>query len=155
MAIDINAHPGNPHASKAQKAFDENRVSHGQAMDAAAIGFQNTMGTVCDLLHGMVEIPCHTRNGAAAASAFVNADLVLGGYTNFIPLDETVDAVAGAISAPYLSLHGIDPGPGYADWLTGRIASATVEVWPDLGHYPQLVERDRFVQRVLDFDPAR
>jgi len=64
-----------------------------QACDAAAIGFQNTMGTVCDLLHGIVEIPCHTRNGAAAASAFVNADLVLGGYTNFIPLDETIDAV--------------------------------------------------------------
>lgn len=64
-----------------------------QACDAAAIGFQNTMGTVCDLLHGMVEIPCHTRNGAAAANAFVNADLILGGYTNFIPLDETIDAV--------------------------------------------------------------
>ena len=64
-----------------------------QACDAAAICFQNTMGTVCDLLHGMVEIPCHTRNGAAAASAFVNADLVLGGYPNLIPLDETIDAV--------------------------------------------------------------
>ena len=64
-----------------------------QACDAAAIGFQNTMGTVCDLLHGMVEIPCHTRNGAAAAGAFVNADLILGGYTNYIPLDETIDAV--------------------------------------------------------------
>jgi L-serine dehydratase len=64
-----------------------------QACDAAAIAFQNTMGTVCDLLHGMVEIPCHTRNAAAAAAAFVNADLILGGYTNFIPLDETIDAV--------------------------------------------------------------
>jgi len=64
-----------------------------QACDAAAIALQNTMGTVCDLLHGTVEIPCHTRNAAAAASAFVNADLVLGGYTNFIPLDETIDAV--------------------------------------------------------------
>jgi hypothetical protein len=30
---------------------------------------------------------------AAAASAFVNADLVLGGYSNLIPLDETIDAV--------------------------------------------------------------
>ncbi|MHC1767117.1 MAG: L-serine ammonia-lyase, iron-sulfur-dependent, subunit beta [Verrucomicrobiia bacterium] len=64
-----------------------------QACDAAAIAFQNTMGTVCDLLHGMVEIPCHTRNATAAANAFVNADLILGGYTNFIPLDETIDAV--------------------------------------------------------------
>ena len=64
-----------------------------QACDAAAVCFQNTMGSVCDLLHGRVEIPCHTRNGAAAASAFVNADLVLGGYVNVIPLDETIDAV--------------------------------------------------------------
>ncbi len=64
-----------------------------QACDAAAIAFQNTMGSVCDLVHGMVEIPCHTRNAAAAASAFVCADLVLGGYANPIPLDETIDAV--------------------------------------------------------------
>ena len=64
-----------------------------QAADAAAIAFQNTMGSVCDLVQGMVEIPCHTRNAAAAASAFVCADLVLGGYVNPIPLDETVDAV--------------------------------------------------------------
>ena len=63
------------------------------ACDAAAIAFQNTMGSVCDLLHGMVEVPCHTRNATAAASAFVNADLVLGGYRNLIPLDETIDAV--------------------------------------------------------------
>jgi len=65
----------------------------GQACDAAAISFQNTMGIVCDLLHGTVEIPCHTRNAAAAASAFVNADLVLGGYSNLVPLDETIDVV--------------------------------------------------------------
>ena len=65
----------------------------GQACDAAAISLQNTMGLVCDLLQGTVEIPCHTRNAAAAASAFVNADLILGGYTNLIPLDETIDAV--------------------------------------------------------------
>jgi L-serine dehydratase len=64
-----------------------------QAADAAAIGFQNTMGSVCDLVQGMCEIPCHTRNAAAAAGAFVCADLVLGGYENPVPLDETIDAV--------------------------------------------------------------
>jgi L-serine dehydratase len=64
-----------------------------QCADAAAIAFQNTMGSVCDLVQGMVEIPCHTRNAAAASSAFVCADLVLGGYQNPIPLDETIDAV--------------------------------------------------------------
>jgi len=64
-----------------------------QAADAAAIAFQNTMGSVCDLVQGMVEIPCHTRNALAASSAFVCADLILGGYQNPIPLDETIDAV--------------------------------------------------------------
>lgn len=64
-----------------------------QACDAAAISFQNTMGSVCDLVQGMVEIPCHTRNALAASSAFVCADLILGGYNNPIPLDETIDAV--------------------------------------------------------------
>jgi len=64
-----------------------------QAADAAAIAFQNTMGSVCDLVQGIVEIPCHTRNAAAASGAFVCADLVLGGYRNGVPLDETIDAV--------------------------------------------------------------
>jgi L-serine dehydratase len=67
--------------------------SAAQAADAAAIALQNTMGSVCDLVQGIVEIPCHTRNAVAASSAFVCADLVLGGYHNPIPLDETVDAV--------------------------------------------------------------
>ncbi len=66
--------------------------SAAQAADAAAISLQNTMGSVCDLVQGMCEIPCHTRNAVAASSAFVCADLVLGGYVNPVPLDETVDA---------------------------------------------------------------
>jgi L-serine dehydratase len=64
-----------------------------QAADAAAVAFQNSMGSVCDLVQGIVEIPCHTRNATAASSAFVCADLVMGGYDNAIPLDETIDTV--------------------------------------------------------------
>jgi len=64
-----------------------------RAADAAAVALQNTMGSVCDLVQGIVEIPCHTRNAAAAAAAFVCADLVRGGYANPVPLDETIDAV--------------------------------------------------------------
>jgi L-serine dehydratase len=64
-----------------------------QAVDAAAIAFQNTMGFICDPVQGIVEIPCHTRNAVAASGAFVCADLILGGYVNPIPLDETIDAV--------------------------------------------------------------
>jgi L-serine dehydratase len=64
-----------------------------QACDAAAIALQNTMGSICDPVQALVEIPCHTRNAVAAAAAFVNADLIIGGYHNPIPLDETIDAV--------------------------------------------------------------
>lgn len=64
-----------------------------QAADAAAISFQNTMGSICDLVQGIVEVPCHTRNAVAASGAFVCADLILGGYINPISLDETIDAV--------------------------------------------------------------
>ncbi|MCP4340956.1 MAG: hypothetical protein GY799_19225, partial [Desulfobulbaceae bacterium] len=63
------------------------------ACDAAAISFQNTMGSVCDLVQGMCELPCHTRNAVAASSAFTNADMIMGGYVNHIDLDETIDAV--------------------------------------------------------------
>ncbi len=66
--------------------------SAAQACDAAAIAFQNTMGWVCDFVQAVTEIPCHTRNAVAAANAFLCADLVLGGYCNPVPLDETIDA---------------------------------------------------------------
>ncbi|MCK5428789.1 MAG: L-serine ammonia-lyase, iron-sulfur-dependent, subunit alpha, partial [Anaerolineales bacterium] len=64
-----------------------------QAAEAAAIALQNTMGSICDPVQGIVEIPCHTRNAVGASSAFVCADLILGGYQNPIPLDETVDTM--------------------------------------------------------------
>jgi len=87
-----------------------------QAAEAAAISFQNSMGSVCDLVQGMVEIPCHTRNAAAAAGAFVTADLIMGGYVNPIPLDETIDAVlaVGKMLPPELrvtSLGGLAATP--------------------------------------------
>jgi len=63
-----------------------------QCCDAAAISLQNTMGLVCDLVQGRCEIPCHTRNAVAASSALVCADLILGGYPNPIPLEQTIDA---------------------------------------------------------------
>lgn len=67
-------------------------------------------------------------------------------------LDAVVDTLATAITVPYLSLHGIDPGPDYAAWLTGKIPTAAVEVWADRGHYPHLIEQQRFVDRVVEFD---
>ena len=119
--------------------------------------FQGAIGAVFDQMAGAL-----TGHARERVDRLRNAeqDVVLGIWELVLTgsvdeLDATVDAVAGAIAAPYLSLHGIDPGPGYGEWLTSRVSTATVETWTDLGHYPHLVEQDRFVQRVLDFDPAR
>ncbi|MCX7974811.1 MAG: L-serine ammonia-lyase, iron-sulfur-dependent, subunit alpha [Candidatus Aminicenantes bacterium] len=80
-----------------------------EAFDAAAISFQNSMGSVCDLVQGFCEIPCHTRNAIAAASAFVCADLINGGYDNPIPFDETIDAVyeVGKMLPPELKVTSL------------------------------------------------
>lgn len=87
-------------------------------------------------------------------------DVVLGVWdlvltSSVEDLDAVVAGLAGAITVPYLSLHGIDPGPDYGAWLTGLVPTATVEVWQDHGHYPHLVDVPRFVARVLEFDPVR
>jgi pimeloyl-ACP methyl ester carboxylesterase len=66
-------------------------------------------------------------------------------------LDATVAQLASAIRVPYLSLHGIDPGDEYADWLTSLVPTANVEVWPDHGHYPHLIDPDRYVARLREF----
>ncbi|MEZ5230625.1 MAG: alpha/beta fold hydrolase, partial [Acidimicrobiales bacterium] len=68
-------------------------------------------------------------------------DVVLGVWDPVLTLtteelDAMVDGMAAAITSPYLSLHGIDPGPGYDDWLHGLIPGAEVEIWADHGHYP-------------------
>jgi pimeloyl-ACP methyl ester carboxylesterase len=67
-------------------------------------------------------------------------------------LEAQVRAVGAAVQVPYLSLHGIDPGIEYATWLAGIIPTAVTEVWPDHGHYPHLVDPDRFLERLATFE---
>ncbi len=76
-------------------------------------------------------------------------------------LTQPVEAIAATVDAAlagyagrdlaYLGLFGLDPGVGYAEWLAERISNSTVEYWPDFGHYPHLVDPDRFVARLRDF----
>jgi pimeloyl-ACP methyl ester carboxylesterase len=67
-------------------------------------------------------------------------------------LEALIRSFAARVTVPYLALHGSDPGSGYAAWLAELIPGATVEVWPDEGHYPHLIEPDRFVNRLEDFE---
>jgi pimeloyl-ACP methyl ester carboxylesterase len=66
-------------------------------------------------------------------------------------LDATVEALASAITVPYLSLHGINPGPDYATWLSKLVPTSTVEVQAEVGHYPHLVNPSWFLARLADF----
>jgi pimeloyl-ACP methyl ester carboxylesterase len=67
-------------------------------------------------------------------------------------LEKAVDAMVAGLTAPYLALDGIDPGPGHGGWLARRIPQAQLEVWAGLGHYPHLVEPERFLARVREFE---
>lgn len=74
-----------------------------------------------------------------------------------MPTEEIAAVVDGALSGysgldvAYLTLFGDDPGAGYAEWIASHIDGAVTEVWPDHGHYPHLVDPDRFVARLDAF----
>jgi pimeloyl-ACP methyl ester carboxylesterase len=67
-------------------------------------------------------------------------------------VEAAVDGMLAGLTAPYLALDGIDPGEGHAEWLAKRIPQAQLEVWAGLGHYPHLVEPERFLARVRRFE---
>lgn len=84
-------------------------------------------------------------------------DVVLGVWDPVIdlPADELqalVRSLGEPVRVPYLALHGIDPGEAYGDWLRALIPTATYELWPGVGHYPHLVEPQRFTSRVREFE---
>ena len=64
-----------------------------QIFQSAGIMLQNYMGLICDPVKGYVELPCQIRNALAASSALTAVDMILGGYTDLVPFDESVAAV--------------------------------------------------------------
>ena len=51
------------------------------------------VGTHCDPVAGLVEVPCVKRNAMGASFALVAADMALAGITSAIPVDQVVDAM--------------------------------------------------------------
>ncbi len=86
-------------------------------------------------------------------------EVVLGVWE--LLLSEPVDVIAATVDTAlagyagrdvaYLALFGLDPGDGYGAWLSERIPGSVVEYWDGHGHYPHLVDPDRFVNRLRDF----
>jgi pimeloyl-ACP methyl ester carboxylesterase len=108
---------------------------------------------------GVELLPPEERVWAERLHAAARQDVVLGVWG--ILLDSTpaevtqvIDGMLAGITAPYLALHGGSPGDGYDAWLRARLPSAIVEVWDGDGHYPHLVEPERFAQRILELDAS-
>ena len=81
-----------------------------------------------------------------------NQEAVLGMWSPLLDLaPEELGALVKKIAVlppgtPYLSLHGLDAGLGYAAWLTALIPSATIEVWDEVPtHYPHLVAQNEIL----------
>ncbi len=119
--------------------------------------FPVVMAGLFDQLSG--EMLSNEQKAELALMRRPEQEVVLGVWEMIFDLpEEEISAVVEATLAgysekeiPYLSLFGTDQGPDYAGWLTGQIPGSIVELWAEHGHYPHLVDPDRFVARLLDF----
>ena len=102
------------------------------------------------------------RLDAASAAAFADGvanadqDVVLGIWGPMLDgpdpgVDAQVDAVLATLTMPYLSWHGIDPGPDYEAWLRARVPHAEVEVLDGERHFVHQVDPARFTARLRAF----
>jgi L-serine dehydratase len=70
------------------------------AVAAASMALQNSLGMICDPVANRVEVPCLGKNVMAASNAVSCANMALAGYDPVIPLDEvirTMDKVGKSI----------------------------------------------------------
>lgn len=64
-----------------------------QAINAASLALQNTLGLICDPIGGYVEAPCTMRNGLYGLHAFGASSISLSGVESVVPFDEVVGAL--------------------------------------------------------------
>jgi L-serine dehydratase len=64
-----------------------------QALAAASMVLQNTLGMVCDPVANRVEVPCLGRNVMAASNALACANMALADFDPVIPLDEVIETM--------------------------------------------------------------
>jgi pimeloyl-ACP methyl ester carboxylesterase len=99
---------------------------------------------------GGPRLPARVRDGLRSYRVEARRPVVLGLWLPLV--DATEDAVLdqlapflALVQAPYLSLHGEDPGAEYEQWLRKVIPTARIETWPGLGHWLHRVEPERFI----------
>ena len=88
---------------------------------AAGLAIQNLIGLACDHIAAGVEVPCISRNPMASANAIVCANLAMGGFDPYIPLDETISAMyeAGKFTVNQVHKCGIYGRFGLAGTKSG------------------------------------
>ena len=64
-----------------------------QALTAASLALQNSLGIICDPIGNRVEAPCLGRNVMAASNAVSSANMALSNYLQLIPLDEVIETM--------------------------------------------------------------
>lgn len=64
-----------------------------QALAAASMTLQASLGMVCDMIADRVEAPCLNRNVMAASTAISIANMALSDYNHLIPLDEVIETM--------------------------------------------------------------
>ena len=89
-----------------------------QAVAAASIALQNSLGMICDPVANRVEVPCLGKNVMAASNALACANMALADYDPVIPLDEVIAAMDRVgRSLPYqlrcTALGGLSVTPTY------------------------------------------
>lgn len=63
------------------------------ALDAASMALQNSLGMICDPVADRVEVPCLGKNIMAACNSIISANMALAGFRSVIPFDQTVTAM--------------------------------------------------------------
>jgi len=64
-----------------------------QALAAASMALQSSLGLICDTVADRVEAPCLNRNVMAASTAISSANMALSNYDQVIPLDEVIETM--------------------------------------------------------------
>ncbi len=116
----------------------------------------------CDVLNEEMEalggprLPERVRNELRGYRVEARRPVVHGLWLPLVDQDEaaltaTLMPLLSQLRAPYLSLHGDDPAPGYGEWLRAAIPGAQTEIWPGQGHWLHRISPERFVARVREF----
>jgi L-serine dehydratase len=75
-----------------------------QAINAASMALQNSLGLICDPVADRVEVPCLGKNVLASANALSCAHMSMAGFDAVIPLNEVIDAMRSVGTAMPRSL---------------------------------------------------